>query len=89
IDLSVFDDPDIDYPDIGTCPTNSPVTPAPITDDTPAPTVREPPSPTPIPTLLEEPPTPSPVGSPDPPSPSPLAIGPLALGCYEDDREDR
>ncbi|CAN0347709.1 unnamed protein product [Ectocarpus sp. 6 AP-2014] len=99
IDLSVFEDPDIDEPDTGICPTPSPVTPSPaMPAPTPAPTMRG--------TLDTYPPTPSPLWSPQPPTPHPTlrdeapptpspSTSPsvegssVALGCYEDDRENR
>ncbi|CAN0265590.1 unnamed protein product, partial [Ectocarpus fasciculatus] len=93
IDLSVFEDPDIDEPDTGICPTPSPVTPSPsMPAPTPPPTIRGEALPTPIPTPYpEELPTPIPTPYPEElPTPSPTAEGsPVALGCYGDDREDR
>ncbi|CBJ30862.1 conserved unknown protein [Ectocarpus siliculosus] len=67
-------------------PTSEPtpsITPSPTLEPTPSPTGSLDP-PTPSPTIRDEAPhTPS-------PTPSPVIEGsPLALGCYEDDREDR
>ncbi|CAB1105166.1 unnamed protein product [Ectocarpus sp. CCAP 1310/34] len=59
IDLSAFEDPDIEIPDTGICPTPSPVTPSPATL------------------------APGTAASPT------EAGSSLALGCYEDDPEDR
>ncbi|CAN0069455.1 unnamed protein product, partial [Ectocarpus sp. 6 AP-2014] len=61
IDLSAFEDPDIEIPDTGICPTPSPVTPSPAAQ---APVTNAAASPT-------------------------EAGSSLALGCYEDDPEDR